>query len=322
MVTIYKKIIYCILLLCFLLLTVFVFVNYLKPFFAAAGLTILSTPIYEFMHRKKLFHKKICAVISLALINLTALICIFYIGNFFIESLSLVVNDLNLGDNANKISFNLSSLTNINFLELFNNINLNYNKIVNTEILKKGAVYTTDGIFAYFVGNITAYFILIDKYVILNYVENFISKDKMNLISSKLQTIRNLVQIEVILVIVTTIVTIIGLCILGVKNSLVIGILCGILDILPFVGTILVFIPLIFYEWYTKQYIIAIGLVCLYILLQFNRQILETKFISNKLNIHPLLIIFSVYIGAKIFGIIGLFLGPLYAITVKEIIFA
>lgn len=65
---------------------------------------------------------------------------------------------------------------------------------------------------------------------------------------------------------------------------------------------------------------IAIGLILLYLLIIISRQLLETKFISHKFRVHPLAIIIGLYIGLKIFGIIGLFIGPIYVLTVKEIL--
>ena len=70
----------------------------------------------------------------------------------------------------------------------------------------------------------------------------------------------------------------------------------------------------------SKEYIIALGLLFLYLLLIIMRQIMEARFMSKKLEIHPLLIILSLYIGIKAFGIIGLFMGPLYIICTREIL--
>ncbi|MCS4456190.1 hypothetical protein JQ038_04745 [Clostridium botulinum] len=45
------------------------------------------------------------------------------------------------------------------------------------------------------------------------------------------------------LVIFTTLQTIIGLKILNINNYLMLGVLCGILDILPYIGTVVIFYP-------------------------------------------------------------------------------
>nr|WP_322619086.1 AI-2E family transporter [Clostridium botulinum] len=69
-----------------------------------------------------------------------------------------------------------------------------------------------------------------------------------------------------------------------------------------------------------QNYIIFLGLICLYLLLIITRQILETKFMSSKLQLPALAIIISLYIGFKILGFLGLLLGPLYIITLKEFV--
>ena len=99
-------------------------------------------------------------------------------------------------------------------------------------------------------------------------------------------------------------------------------VLCGVLDILPYVGTIIVFIPIIIYNIIMKKFLIAFGLICLYLLVQVLREILEAKFLSSKLEIHPLVILLSLYIGINLFGILGIVIGPMYSILAKEIIYS
>ena len=88
-------------------------------------------------------------------------------------------------------------------------------------------------------------------------------------------------------VVVNTIITIAGLSALSVENSIVLGIVCGLLDIIPYVGIFIIFLPLFVYYMRMKQYIIAFGIILLYILLMVNTQMIQTKFMSNKLQIHP-----------------------------------
>jgi len=52
------------------------------------------------------------------------------------------------------------------------------------------------------------------------------------------------------------------------------------------------------------------------------REFLEAKYLSDKLELHPLLILISVYIGVKLFGVLGIVVGPMYGIIAKEIIYS
>ena len=130
-----------------------------------------------------------------------------------------------------------------------------------------------------------------------------------------------LINLEIKLIILSFTIIILGFKVLGISNCLLIGGLCAILDVVPFVGTTIVFIPIIIYNIIIKRYILVIGLVSLYILERFTREILEAKFLSSKLEIHPLIIILSIYIGVNMFGFIGILAGPIYSIIAKDVIY-
>lgn len=316
----YKKIINCITILLIFIAATIIIKNYFKPFFIIIGLLIFSTPIYNFMYKHKIFNKRLNAIIAIMIINILFFIVVIYSGNFIIEKLRYLVtnvfNNFTLDDLDSKIQgtkyFRIEEIIERAKYSIFHNID--------SEIIQRGASYTTDSILSYFVSNISVYFILVDKYVIVKSTERLITKEKVTLIHKKMQDIKKMISIEAILVLLTTIQTVFGFVILEINSAIFLGILCGALDILPYVGTILIFLPLIIYKIYLRQYIIAVGLIFLYTLLQFNRQIMETKFMSTKLQIHPLLLILSMYIGGKVFGIVGIIIAPIYVLTIKEII--
>lgn len=317
----YKKLIQCIVLLLIFIIFTLLIKYYFKPFFAIVFLIILCNPVYKLLCNLKLFNDKINAIISIIFINVVVFIILLYMGNFIIREIGAVAIDYY--NNLNGTGLNHVSLTkDFNLNNLIVNLKSHIASFINSDFIKKGAIYTTDGIFSYFVGNMAVYFILVDKYDIVNLSKMLFTEEKVKLLIDKFEKVKQLLKVEVSLVLVTSFETIAGFYILGINDAFMLGILCGVLDILPYVGTILVFIPLIFCRINEQNYIIAFGLLFLYILLQINRQILETKFMSTKLKIHPLLILISVYVGVKLFGIIGLFMGPLYVISAKEIIFS
>lgn len=316
----YKNIIYSIaILLIFVILTLIV-----KKYFLSIAIIILilfiSKPFYNLLCRIKIFNPKINGIISIVVVNILIFFVIFYIGNFIYSIINHFANSY-----TNLILGMQEFLKNIRGIDVksIEDINLRIRehclKIVNSNVLTKGAIYTTDGIFSYLVGNIVAYFILTDRYVIVRFIEKFISKNKLKFLKNKFDEINKIIKIELALVLVTTVETILGLMALNIKEFLPLGILCGILDILPYIGTIIIFAPLILYKFIQKQYIIGFGLICLYIFLIINRQIMEAKFMSKNLEVHPLFVITSSYVGIKLFGIIGLFMGPLYVLTIKQL---
>lgn len=318
----YVKLIYCGIMLLIFIAAAFIINNYFKPFLIIVLLVFLCTPIFNLLCSFKIINRKLSAIISIVVINLIMFSLLFFIGNFFINKLNkFIIRDYSSFEKQIENIINeISRTTKISLAGISNWMQSINSNILNSELLTKGAVYTTDGIFAYFIGNMAAYFILADKYDILKFIKKFISDNKIYLIKNKLKNINNMLNVELILVLVSTLETILGLIALEIPNSFILGIICGILDILPFIGTSLVFLPLLIINISEGRFIIAFGLVLLYILLQLMRQIMEAKFMSNTLKIHPLMIIVSLYIGVKLCGVIGLFLGPIYVLTAKEIL--
>jgi len=311
----YKKVFYCSTLLVFFIVFIYLLKNYFNPFFLIVFFTLFSMPIYNILCKHNIFTLKINAGLSIIFVNLVIFISIIFIGNFIFNQIQRF--------NYNAIEdvlIKASKIINLNFEDVNNKLRIFYLNILNSNFLKKGAVYTTDGLFAYLIGNIAAYFILVDKYNIFNWFLKILPDNKKITIKEKLKDIIKIVEVELVLVVLTSIETIFGFLALNIENAIMLGVICGMLDILPYVGTIIVFLPLIIYKFYTKQYVIAFGLILLYILIALIRQIMEMKFMSSKLKLHPIYIMMSVYIGIKLFGLIGLFIGPIYVIIAKEII--
>lgn len=318
---IYNKILYCIIVFIIFVVVAFIVKCYLKLFFVVTATVLICSPIQNILNKSKIFSSKVNALICIILMNCLFLILLLLAGNFIYKELDTFISNLMIVfSSLQDLLLSIDKSTNFNLLELCNNLLYNSRGVMNSGIITKGALYTTDGIFDYFVGTMIAYFILADNYDIVNCGNYIITKDKMHIIYAKLKGIGKVIKLECILVFITTVETIIGLRILSVDYFILLGILCGILDILPYVGTIMVFLPLTIYKILTGQYIIAFGIICLYLFLIISRQIIEAKFISNSLQLHPLLIVISLYIGIKTFGIVGLFMAPIYVITAKEII--
>jgi len=97
------------------------------------------------------------------------------------------------------------------------------------------------------------------------------------------------------------------------------GLLAGVLDIIPFVGPSGVFLPLAFglaARGYTAA---AAGLVASLAIILIIRQLAEPLIISAKVGLHPLTSLAAVYIGIKVSGFTGLFAGPLAALALKAL---
>jgi len=113
-----------------------------------------------------------------------------------------------------------------------------------------------------------------------------------------------------VLISITGLTLTIGLLLMGNPYAFTIGVISAFLDLLPIVGTGLVFVPWIIALFIMGSVSQGIKLLILYIVATVIRQILEPKVLSQSIGIHPLATIISMYMGLKLLGGFGLILGP------------
>lgn len=104
----------------------------------------------------------------------------------------------------------------------------------------------------------------------------------------------------------------------GVENAFLFGILAGLLDALPFIGTGIVLLPLALWQLYLGFYWKALFCIVAYILCALLREFMEPKLIGQKVGIYPVAILIAIYAGLKLFGIWGIVKGPLGLVIIKQ----
>jgi len=108
------------------------------------------------------------------------------------------------------------------------------------------------------------------------------------------------------------------LAVIGVKHGILWGLLAGLMDVLPFVGTGIVLIPLALMQIFAGDYVGAIVCVVLYIVCIFLREILEPRLIGRKIGVPPIAVLVSLYAGIQLFGVWGIIKGPLGFILIYQ----
>ena len=102
-----------------------------------------------------------------------------------------------------------------------------------------------------------------------------------------------------------------GLVLLGVDNAVLIAFCIALFDILPVAGTGGIMIPWAIFSLIGGDWGFAVGLVFIWAVITIVRNIIEPKIVGRQVGLHPLLALIAMFVGTKLFGIIGLFLLPL-----------
>lgn len=109
-----------------------------------------------------------------------------------------------------------------------------------------------------------------------------------------------------VLVLCTFIITFIGFSILRIPYTLLLSLTCMILDLLPIVGMIMVFLPLLVIYFFVGKYITVIFLIILFCLIMITRNILEPKLLSSSLELSQLSVLIAIFVGVNAGGFKGM----------------
>ncbi len=105
----------------------------------------------------------------------------------------------------------------------------------------------------------------------------------------------------------------------GIYGGVFWGILAGCLDVLPFIGTGVVLVPMALWQLLSGHYVRMAVCILLYIFCIVIREFLEPKLIGNRMGIAPVLMLLAIYMGIRLFGVGGIIKGPLALIVIYEL---
>jgi sporulation integral membrane protein YtvI len=128
---------------------------------------------------------------------------------------------------------------------------------------------------------------------------------------------------QVIIMIIVALLCILGLSLLHNDYAVLLGIGIAIMDALPVIGSGIIFIPWAIVMLMNGNIYAAAILITIFLVCQILREVLEPKLIGNRIGVKPLYTLISIYIGVKLFSIIGFILGPIglvIIITVYKVV--
>lgn len=125
---------------------------------------------------------------------------------------------------------------------------------------------------------------------------------------------------QLTIMMITAILCTAGLFLIKNPYYIMFGIGIGVLDALPVFGTGTVLIPwgiilLARQEWGKASVILA-----LYVLCYFLREIMEAKIMADRVGLSSLETLAAMYVGLKLFGIIGFLLGPIGLLMIEDLL--
>lgn len=161
---------------------------------------------------------------------------------------------------------------------------------------------------------ISTFFILLDYEKICQFLLRLVPSGKRELFSTSMHYTKTMLAVYIksysLLFMLTFVELSIGFLILGVKHAILIAVMISIFDLMPILGTGGIVLPWALLSLMLGNWVRALGLLLLYLIITGIRQTLEPKIVGKQIGLHPLATLVSMLLGLKLFGIVGLFGVP------------
>ncbi len=119
-----------------------------------------------------------------------------------------------------------------------------------------------------------------------------------------------------IMAFITFIISWIGFIITGVGYSAAVALLVAFVDLLPVLGAGTVLLPWAVFSFLSEKTAKGLAMLIIYGVITVVRNFAEPKIIGKRLDINPLLMLITVFVGLRIGGVAGMFILPVTVIVV------
>lgn len=292
--------------------------DFLMPLSIGTVLATLFWPLCNWLEIKKA--PRLLAAITCLLLLLIVITGIISLVGWQVSELA---NDFALL--KVKVGNAISTLQNYILQELGISIEKQTQLITDQQPMITGMIKETLGSFT----NIVTYFMIILIYVVLllyyrSHIKHFIlmltlqsRRDEMGIVVNSVAKVSQQYLLGLSKMIVCLwIMYGVGFSILGIKNALFFAFLCGLLEIVPFIGNITgTIITLLMAALHGSSPAVLVAIVGVYGSVQFIQGwILEPLIVGSQVRINPLSTIIALILGELVWGIPGIFLAiPLIA---------
>ncbi len=116
---------------------------------------------------------------------------------------------------------------------------------------------------------------------------------------------------QVAVMLVSTVLSTLGLYLLDFDYVLLFGVLIGIAELIPVLGPGTLLLPCSLFMLVTGETDKCLGLLGIFVCITVVRQFVEPKVLGDGLGLHPLAALAAGFVGLLLFGPFGFFLGPL-----------
>lgn len=294
----------------------------------------LISPLVDILHKKLQFHKNLATVIVLTVFVVVVTIGGFYIGKLLISQVKNLAQNWNIimyevDGQVKRICDGVEKGLSLAGGEIYNMVSDGFYSFLDSgrdrvvSVLMNNSVPVfiklIEGFVAVLVAIMSAFFFIRDNEKISHWFANYSFAKETKYISAKLSFVfKAYLKAQLVIMIGSAIICFIGFTIIDNPYSLILAIVIGVMDALPLLGLGVVLLPWAVVCIFAGSVKNAIVLIITFVLCYILREILEPRLIGEKVGIPPLTSLITIYGGYKLFGIIGVILGPVAFVLIRE----
>jgi predicted PurR-regulated permease PerM len=318
-------------------LAVYRFSFVLAPLAISLLLVYLLNPIVDFLERRLRFRRTI-AVLALLLTVLAVLILLFAL---LAQSVIAQLRSLNL--DLHQIGVQISDRLSqplvvgefrIDLQQAFDQLRGSLSSLLQPIVNRAvdlGADVAQGFVWLIFIF-ISAFYLLKDTQRVIAWLDAAMPPgfraDFVLLRSRIAQTWNNFFRGQLILGITMGVVVGLAMWAIGLPNALIIGVLFGVLEVVPNFGPVLASIPTVLIalfqgsNWLFVDNHVAFTVVVIilsFVLQQIENVVLVPRILGHHLNLHPVAVLVAVIAGASLAGVLGILLASPVLATLRDI---
>ncbi|MBW6468991.1 MAG: AI-2E family transporter [Coriobacteriia bacterium] len=134
-------------------------------------------------------------------------------------------------------------------------------------------------------------------------------EESFNLAAEVTDVIEGFIRGQGIIAIIVGTLTAVGLWVLGVPYALLIGLIAGITNLIPYLGPLVGGAIAAISAAFVSPQLVLWTIVYIVVIQQLESTFLQPRIMSDQVHLHPVLVILSLLVGATLFGLIGMLLA-------------
>ena len=124
---------------------------------------------------------------------------------------------------------------------------------------------------------------------------------------------------QIILCFIIGLITFIGLSVMGVRYALLLALIAGFLEVIPFIGPVLASIPAIFFAFLQSPVLALVVAIFYFVVQEAENHLIVPQVMKKMTGLNPIFIMLALMIGARLAGVSGMVLAVPFAVAIEVV---